>query len=131
MRVPILGNRTFHGDSMATYTLYHNPRCSKSRQTLALLQENGIQPEIIEYLTSPPSLAALQQLQQILGVAALQMLRTKEQVFAELGLGNHGLTDTQLLQAAAANPILLERPIVVCGDRAVIGRPPENALELL
>ncbi|MBV27830.1 MAG: arsenate reductase (glutaredoxin) [Gammaproteobacteria bacterium] len=116
---------------MATYTLYHNPRCSKSRQTLALLQENGIQPEIIEYLTSPPSLAALQQLQQLLGVAALQMLRTKEQVFAELGLGNYGLTDTQLLQAAAANPILLERPIVVCGDRAVIGRPPENALELL
>ena len=116
---------------MATYTLYHNPRCSKSRQTLALLQENGIQPEIIEYLPSPPSLEALQQLQQLLGVAALQMLRTKEQVFAELGLGNHGLTDTQLLQAAAANPILLERPIVVCGDRAVIGRPPENALELL
>jgi arsenate reductase len=116
---------------MATYTLYHNPRCSKSRQTLALLQENGIQPEIIEYLTSPPSLAALQQLQQLLGVAALQMLRTKEQVFAELGLDKHGLTDTQLLQAAAANPILLERPIVVCGDRAVIGRPPENALELL
>ena len=116
---------------MATYTLYHNPRCSKSRQTLALLRENGIQPEIIEYLTSPPSLATLQQLQQLLGVAALQMLRTAEQVFAGLGLGNHGLTDTQFLQAAAANPILLERPIVVCGNRAVVGRPPENALEPL
>lgn len=116
---------------MATYTLYHNPRCSKSRQTLALLQEQGIEPEIIEYLQAPPSLAALQHLQQLLGVPALQMLRAKENVFAELNLDKDGQTDTELLQAAAANPILLERPIVVCGDKAVIGRPPENALELL
>jgi arsenate reductase len=113
------------------YTIYHNPRCSKSRQTLELLNERGIDPEVVDYLTAPLSTQALQTLSQKLRVSVVDMMRTKEQVFKELELGDTGVTDDQLLQAISQNPILLERPIVVCGDRAVIGRPPENVLELI
>lgn len=116
---------------MPIYTIYHNPRCSKSRQTLELLNERGIDPEVVDYLTAPLSTLALQTLSQKLRVSVVDMMRTKEQVFKELELGDTGVTDDQLLQAISQNPILLERPIVVCGDRAVIGRPPENVLELI
>ena len=116
---------------MTIYTIFHNPRCSKSRQALGLLQERGIEPEVVEYLKTPLSTQTLQNLCEKLGVNVVDMMRTKEREFKELGLGDRGVTDDELLQAMTQNPILLERPIVVCGDKAVIGRPPENVLELI
>ena len=116
---------------MPIYTIYHNPRCSKSRQTLELLKERGVEPEVVEYLKTPLSAHALQTLSQKLRISVVDMMRTKEREFKELDLGNTDVTDDQLRQAMSQNPILLERPIVVCGDKAVIGRPPENVLELI
>ena len=116
---------------MTTYTIYHNPRCSKSRQTLAMLNERGIEPEIVEYLKSPLSVGELQTLQQKLGAPALAMIRSKKQAFKDLGLNDGQPSDASLLEAIATHPVLLERPIVVCADNAVIGRPLENVLELL
>ena len=116
---------------MSTYTIYHNPRCSKSRQTLAMLNERGIEPDIVEYLKSPLSMDDLQSLQQKLGVPALAMIRSKEQAFEDLGLNAASQSHDALLKAIAVQPILLERPIVVRGNQAVIGRPPENVMELL
>ncbi len=109
-------------------TIYHNPRCSKSRQTLALLEENGISPTIVEYLNEPPDTATLERLLELLGLTPRELMRTKESIYAELNLDDPDLTDAELVAAMQANPILIERPIVVQGDRAVIGRPPENVL---
>ena len=116
---------------MSSFRIYHNPRCSKSRQTLALLNERGIEPEIIEYLKWPLSFDDLKSLQQKLDVPAVAMIRSKEQAFEDLGLNEVQHSDDGLLEAIAEQPSLLERPIVVCGNKAVIGRPPENVLELL
>ena len=116
---------------MPIYTIYHNPRCSKSRQTLELLNERGIDPDVVDYLKTPLSTPALQTLVRKLGVNVVDMMRPKEQAFKELGLDATGVTDDRRLQAISQHPILLERPIVVCGDKAVIGRPPENVLELI
>ena len=112
-------------------TIYHNPRCSKSRQTLALLVENGIHPNIVEYLNEPPDTATLENLLQMLNLTPRELMRTKESVYAELNLDDPALSDADLVAAMQANPILIERPIVVQGDRAVIGRPPENVLALV
>ena len=109
--------------------LYHNPRCSKSRATLALLVERGIEPEIIEYLNDPPDAGMLKQIQSALDCPAMDMVRTKEAPFKENGL--ESATENELFDAIAQFPILLERPIVVNGSRAAIGRPPENVLEIL
>ena len=116
---------------MPPYTIYHNPRCSKSRQTLELLTQKGIEPDVVEYLRTPLSVQVLRTLIQKLGVPVIDIMRTKEREFKELELSNLEVTDDQLFQAIAKNPILLERPIVVCGDKAVIGRPPENVLDLI
>ncbi len=116
---------------MSIYKIYHNPRCSKSRKTLAMLNERGIEPEIVEYLKSPLSVCELQSLQQKLGAPASAMIRSKEQAFKELGLNDGQPSDASLLEAIATHPVLLERPIVVCADNAVIDRPPKNVLELL
>ncbi len=116
---------------MADITLYHNPRCSKSRQTLALLEAQGETPDIVLYLDSPPSVVALQKILVQLGLSARELLRKGESVYKALELGNAELSDAQLLAAMVANPILIERPIAVRGKRAVLGRPPENVLELL
>ena len=109
--------------------IYHNPRCSKSRATLALLVERGIEPEIVEYLDNPPNASILKQIQAALDCPAMHMVRTKEAPFKE----NHleSATENELIDAIAQFPILLERPIVVNGSRAAIGRPPENVLEIL
>ncbi|MEJ2762864.1 arsenate reductase (glutaredoxin) [Photobacterium sp. MCCC 1A19761] len=113
-------------------TIYHNPRCSKSRQTLALLEEKGIAPEIVKYLEQTPSVAQLQTLLSQLGYAsARDMMRTKEELYKELGLGDAGITEAQLFEAMAAHPKLIERPIVVNGDKAAMGRPPEQVLDIL
>lgn len=120
-------------------TIYHNPRCSKSRETLALVtaaaERLGEPLEIIEYLKTPPDLTTLTQLQQYLGLPARALLRDGETPYADLGLADlgladPGLSDQALLQAVAAHPVLLQRPVVVRGERAVIGRPPESVLAL-
>ncbi len=112
-------------------TIYHNPRCSKSRQTLALLQQRGIEPEIVEYLKTPPSRARLKALLGMLGLEPRELMRRKEAPYQELGLEDGSLDNEALIAAMVENPILIERPIVVRGERAVIGRPPEAVLELL
>ena len=110
--------------------IYHNPRCSKSRQSLALLRENGVEPGVIEYLKTPPNKTALRDLLAKLGLAAHEVLRAKENEYAECDLSAESSKE-KILTAIVANPILLERPIIVKGNRAVIGRPPENVLALL
>ena len=114
-----------------TVTIYHNPRCSKSRQTLALLQEQGVEPEVVEYLKSPPDVAGLKALLARLGLAPRELMRRKEAVYKELGLDDEGLSEAALIRAMVENPILIERPIVVAGERAALGRPPEAVLSIL
>lgn len=116
---------------MSDYTIYHNPRCSKSRQTLALLEEHGIQPRIVDYLNTPPDADTLRTLLTRLGFErAHDLLRRKEAEYKAAGLSTDS-DDDAVIAALVAHPKLLERPIVVKGHRAVLGRPPENVLELL
>ena len=110
--------------------IYHNPRCTKSRQTLALIRERGIEPEVIEYLKSPPSAAEIKTLIDQLGVEPHALLRKGEAPYSELGLSPKS-SKAEVARAIAEHPILLERPVVVAGNKAVIGRPPERALEIL
>lgn len=114
-----------------TWTIYHNPRCSKSRETLALLESKGIAPDIIEYLKTPISLKQLKTLNAQLGCPVRDMLRSKEAEYEQMALANTKLSDTALLKAIIEAPKLLERPIVVHGNKAVFGRPPEQVLSLL
>jgi len=108
--------------------IYHNPRCSKSRQTLALLQENGVEPEIVEYLATPPSAAELKDVLAKLGLGPKDVLRAKEA--KEEGI-DPALDGDALIEAIAQNPRALQRPIVVKGAKAAMGRPPESVLEIL
>ncbi len=112
-------------------TIYHNPRCSKSRQTLSLLEEKGIKPEIIEYLQSPPSPDDLKNILKKLGLSARELMRKNEDAYEENGLDDDSLSDDDLINAMINNPILIERPIVLSNDMAAIGRPPENILEII
>ncbi len=115
-----------------TIQIYHNPRCSKSRETLGLLQQRGIAPEIILYLESPPSPETLKQLLAAAGFSEpRQLMRRNEEIYKTLGLADKTLTEDQLLAAMASHPKLIERPLVVNGDRARLGRPPEQVLEIL
>ena len=116
---------------MSEFTIYHNPRCSKSRQTLALLEENGVTPDIVLYLETPPSGPELKALLGKLGIDARALLRKGEEAYKTEGLADTGLDDDTLVAVMVAHPKLIERPIVVRGARAVLGRPPENVLELL
>jgi len=111
-------------------TLYHNPRCSKSRAALALLEERGVEPEVVLYLQTPPTEAELKGLLGKLGLSAAELVRNKEAAYKEHGLSKNS-SEAELLAAMAEEPKLIERPILVRGERAVIGRPPENVLELL
>ena len=112
-------------------TIYHNPRCSKSRQTLALLEARGLKPQVIEYLATPPDAATLNRLIRMLGVSARDLIRKGEPEYRSLGLDDPALDDAALVAAMTEHPRLIERPIVVAGNRARIGRPPEAVLELL
>lgn len=112
-------------------TIYHNPRCSKSRQTLKLLTDRGIEPEVIEYLKTPPSRERLKEILALLGMGPRELMRTKEQVYKENRLDSPELGRDALIQAMVDNPILIERPIVIADGRAALGRPPERALEIL
>lgn len=114
----------------ARVTIYHNPRCSKSRQTLQLIRDAGVEPEVVEYLKSPPTVEEIDAILRKLQLEPLDAMRHKEAVFRELGLSNESSRD-EAISAMAENPILIERPIVVRGQRAVIGRPPENVNGLL
>jgi arsenate reductase len=115
---------------MKTFTIFHNPKCSKSRATLALLQQRGVEPQIVEYLKTPPTAAELKAIVAKLGIEPEQLVRTGEDVY-KANYAGKTLTDAQWLDALAKHPILIERPIVVSGNRAVLGRPPENVNELL
>ena len=116
---------------MSDYTIYHNPRCSKSRQTLQLLVERGIEPKTVLYLETPPSATELKQLIAKLGISPRQLLRKGEDAYKALGLADVGKSDAELIAAMVTEPKLIERPIVVKAKRAVLGRPPENVLALL
>ena len=115
---------------MMKVTIYHNPRCSKSRQTLALLRESGIEPEVIEYLKSPPTQEELAEVIGKMDLPPHNTVRAKEDAYAASGLSAQSDV-ADICRAIVAEPILLERPIVVKGDKAVIGRPPEDVLKLL
>lgn len=116
---------------MSGITLYHNPRCSKSRQTLQLLEENGVTPEVILYLQTPPNAGEIKALLKKLGISARELLRKGEEAYKENNLGDASLSDEFLIAAMADYPKLIERPIAVKGATAVLGRPPENVLRLI
>ena len=113
------------------FVIYHNPKCSKSRATLKVLEENGINPHIIHYLNSPPDHQQLDSILRGLEMEPQELMRKNEPEYRELDITNTQLGRDQLIEIMIANPRLIERPIVVAGDRIVIGRPPENVLELL
>lgn len=112
-------------------TIYHNPRCSKSRQALQLLRERGVEPVIVEYLKTPPGAREIDDLLEKLGMEPRAIMRAKEAAYREAGMADESLSRRALLDLMAQNPIVIERPIVVSGDRAALGRPPENVLTVL
>ncbi|QEG41065.1 arsenate reductase (glutaredoxin) [Roseimaritima ulvae] len=112
-------------------TIFHNPRCSKSRAAVALLESRGIDFEVVKYLEQPPSEKELRRIVKLLGIKPEQLVRKGEKLYKELALGEQTLSDKQWIATLAAHPKLIERPIVVHGDRAAIGRPTENIEELL
>lgn len=118
------------GEAMSI-TIYHNPRCSKSREALALLEEKRIKPKVVEYLKSPPSSVELARILKKLGLKPRDILRQSEPLYRELDLKHKELTDKALIALMVENPILIERPIVVTGERAALGRPPAKVLEIL
>ena len=117
--------------NMNNFTIYHNPRCSKSRQTLELMKVNGIEPEVVLYLENHLSTEELTQILTCLSMEPRELLRKNEDEYKELNLKNTDLHDTEILSIMENNPRLIERPIVVSGGKAIIGRPPENVLKLI
>jgi arsenate reductase (glutaredoxin) len=116
---------------MSDVVIYHNPRCSKSRQTLALIQGLGVRPKVVEYLETPPTAEQLKGFLKALGMKPRDLMRKKEPEYRELGLDDPGLSDDALIAAMVRTPRLIERPIGTKGARVVLGRPPENVLEIL
>jgi arsenate reductase len=112
-------------------TIWHNPRCSKSRQTLELLRENNIEPEIIEYLDQPPTEASLREVLKLLGRQPRELMRSGEAEFKDNNLADTSLSDDELIAAMARIPRLIERPVVLANGKAAVGRPPESVLEIL
>lgn len=112
-------------------TIYHNPRCSKSRQTLALLHEQGVEAEVVEYLKTPPTAEELERILALLGLEPRDLMRKKEDEYKALGLDDPALDRSALIEAMVAHPNLIERPIVIHNKQAVIGRPPEKVLEIV
>ena len=114
-----------------TLTIYHNPKCSKSRQTLSMLTEAGLEPRIVRYLDNPPSQGELRRLCGLLGIAPGDLLRKGEDAYVKLGLDREGVSDEKIVSDMHNHPILIQRPIVVAGNAARIGRPPEAVLEII
>jgi len=129
--LPPLPAKTTNDDTPMNITIYHNPRCSKSRQTLQILRDAGVEPEIVEYLKNPPDAATLGSILDMLAMAPRDLMRTKEAAYAAQNLGNESVSRDSLIAAMVENPVLIERPIVVKGTRAILGRPPENVKQLL
>lgn len=125
------GLRCLYTRGMSDITIFHNARCSNSRGALALIRERGIEPNIVDYIATPLTAPELAELVEHLGVPVRELLRTKEAVYQELGLDQPGVSDVQIIQAVAAYPALLNRPIVVTPKGAALCRPPEKVLELL
>lgn len=115
---------------MPKVVIWHNPRCSKSRATLSLLEQHGLDPEIVDYLATPPSAEDLKSVLRKLRKTPRELMRRGEAVYKELGLDQDGFTDDDLVKAMVENPILIERPVVIFGQRAALGRPPEDVLDL-
>ncbi len=115
----------------AKLVIYHNPRCSKSRETLQLITDRQIEPEIVDYLEEPPTPEDLKRIIAMLGVTARDLLRTTEPVYKDAELDDDSLTDDEIIEAICEYPELLQRPIVIAGDKAVIGRPPIKVLDLI
>ncbi len=111
--------------------ILHNPRCSKSRKTLALIEQAGVDPEVVLYLETPPAADELDEILGKLGLEPMELVRRGEEIYKELGLGGRELSRQELIDLMVAHPKLIERPIVIAGERAVLGRPPENVKELL
>ncbi|MDA0782575.1 MAG: arsenate reductase (glutaredoxin) [Rickettsiales bacterium] len=111
--------------------IYHNPRCSKSRQTLQLLKDNGVEPEVVEYLADTPSKDEIKKIIKSLGISARDILRKKEDIYKEAGFDNNNLSEDEIISLMQKNPKVIERPIVVNGSKAAIGRPPENVLKVI
>ena len=111
--------------------ILHNPRCSKSRKTLALIERAGVEPEVVLYLETPPAADELDEILGKLGLEPMELVRRGEEVYKELGLGQRELSRQEMIELMVANPELIERPVVIAGERAVLGRPPENVNELL
>ena len=120
-----------HNKIAIMITIYHNPRCSKSRATLALLENQGANFRIVEYLKDPPTRKELRAILSMLGIKARSLLRTKESVYKSEGLDDKELSEKDLISAIVDNPILMERPIVIANNKAVIGRPPETVLTII
>ena len=112
-------------------TLFHNPRCSKSRQTLELLRNRGIEPTVVEYLKTPPDAAQLEEILRQLGIEPRDLMRKTEAAYKEAGLDDPTLDQAKLIAGMVAHPILIERPLVLANGKAAIGRPPENVLSIL
>jgi arsenate reductase len=122
---------TIGKDIAMKVVIYHNPRCSKSRETLALIEEYGVQPQVIEYLKQPPTIVELKKILKLLGMEPRQLMRSKEALYAELKLDNAKLSHEDLIEAMVNNPSLIERPIVLANGKAALGRPPEQVLAIL
>lgn len=131
----MLNRRPFDPSTTTEYrmkiSIYHNPKCTKSRETLKLLEARGIAPVVIEYLKHPPTTSEIENLLALLGITPRELLRTKEEEYKKLGLNDPELPNEAILAALARHPRLMERPIVVAGNKAAIGRPPENVLKIL
>lgn len=112
-------------------TIYHNPRCSKSRQTLQILQDKGIQPTLVEYLETPPDAAELNRILELLGMEPRDLMRKKESEYKDAGLDDPSLSRDELIAAMVTHPKLIERPIVLANGKAALGRPPEKVVEIL
>ncbi|HHK74394.1 MAG TPA: arsenate reductase (glutaredoxin) [Rhizobiales bacterium] len=112
-------------------TIFHNPRCSKSRQTLELLNENGVSPKIVKYLETPPSAGELKEILAMLGISPRELMRKGEAEYKEQGLADENLSDEELIMAMVKTPRLIERPIVIKGNKAALGRPPVSVLDIL
>ena len=111
--------------------IYHNPRCSKSRETLQLIEDRNVTAEIIDYLEDPPSADELRRIIDLLGIPARELMRTTEDVYKEAELDDESLSDDEIIDAICEYPALLQRPIVISGNRAIIGRPPSRVLEII
>lgn len=119
------------GPKNSHVSIFHNPRCSKSRQTLQLIKDRGFEPMVIQYLKTPPDKHALNDILKLLNMEPRDLMRSKEKVYKELGLADPSLTRDELIEAMIQHPILIERPIVITNENAALGRPPEQVLKIL